>query len=369
MELKSRYFSVFNPLNPPYQGDFKRKCVSPEDKENVQGLLEIVAIELVDLIDFNQLSQLNRSFIADNLREQESDILFSVPFKRESGIDELVIYVLIEHQSTVDVAMGFRVLFYMTQIWDAQRREWELNNISKSKWRLRPILPIVFYSGDRSWNSPLTLGAMMDIPSVLSQFVPKFDTLFLSVKDTDVTDLTKTDHPFGWLLTVLQKEGASKDRIVDALVEAMSHLNTLDPEQSEQRRRAINYLLLLILHRRPTKEHQELIKLVDRHIHEMEVETMAKSMADVLREQGIEQGKAEGKAEGIEQGIEQGKIRAKQEAVIKLLQFRFNDIPKMVTDQVTSIQDLSRLDLLFEEVWEADTLDEINLQNLVSEDS
>ena len=27
-----RYFSVFslfNPLNPPYQGDFKRKCVSP----------------------------------------------------------------------------------------------------------------------------------------------------------------------------------------------------------------------------------------------------------------------------------------------------------------------------------------------------
>ena len=28
-----RYFSVFslfNPLNPPYQGDFKRKCVSPD---------------------------------------------------------------------------------------------------------------------------------------------------------------------------------------------------------------------------------------------------------------------------------------------------------------------------------------------------
>ena len=112
---------------------------------------------------------------------------------------------------------------------------------------------------------------------------------------------------------------------------------------------------------------------------------MAKSMADVLREQGIEQGIEQGKAEGIEQGIEQGKAegieqgkakgieqgktRAKQEAVIKLLQFRFNDIPKMVTDQVTSIQDLSRLDLLFEEVWEADTLDEINLQNLVSEDS
>ncbi len=37
----------------------------------------------------------------------------------------------------------------------------------------------------------------------------------------------------------------------------------LDPEQSGQRRRAISYLLLLILHRRRPEEHQELIKLVD----------------------------------------------------------------------------------------------------------
>ena len=27
--LKSRYFSVFNSLNPAYQWDFKKKCVSP----------------------------------------------------------------------------------------------------------------------------------------------------------------------------------------------------------------------------------------------------------------------------------------------------------------------------------------------------
>ena len=33
-----------------------------KDKENVQGLLEIVAIDSLNLIDFNQLSQLNRSF-------------------------------------------------------------------------------------------------------------------------------------------------------------------------------------------------------------------------------------------------------------------------------------------------------------------
>ena len=29
LDAKSSNFDVFNPLNPPYQGDFKRKCVSP----------------------------------------------------------------------------------------------------------------------------------------------------------------------------------------------------------------------------------------------------------------------------------------------------------------------------------------------------
>ena len=115
-----------------------------EDEENVRGLLEIVAAHLVGRLDFGQLSQINRSFIPDNLREQESDIVYSVPFRSESETEDLLIYILIEHQSTVDVAMGFRVLFYMTQIWDFQRREWESGNVPRSQWRLRPIIPIVF---------------------------------------------------------------------------------------------------------------------------------------------------------------------------------------------------------------------------------
>ena len=38
-----------------------------QDKENVRGLIEIVASELTALIDFNRLTQLNRSFVSDAL--------------------------------------------------------------------------------------------------------------------------------------------------------------------------------------------------------------------------------------------------------------------------------------------------------------
>ena len=328
---------------------------SARDKENVRGLLEIVASELVDLIDFSQLSQINRSFIPDNLREQESDLVFSVPLRGESETDELLIYILIEHQSTVDSTMGFRVLFYMVQIWDSQRREWESNNIPKSQWRFRSILPIVFYTGEQRWNTPLTLNAIMDIPDMFSRFVPTFDILFLSVKETDESDLTKSDHPRGWLLTVLQKEHADKEVIRTALIEAMSHINVLGEEQAQQRRRAISYLLLLILHRRPAREHEELSTLVDQHIEQPsdreEVGVMAQTMAEHL----IERGKA--------QGIEQGETRAKQEALLKLIRFRFDSVPESVTNEITLIQSLSRLDMLFEQAMTAWTLDEVDLQN------
>ncbi len=241
-----------------------------QDKENVRGLLEIIARELVDHIDFNQLTQINRSFIPDTLREQEADIVLSVPFKRELGTDEILIYILIEHQSTVDISMGFRVLYYMTQIWDFQRRESESSNILKNVLRFRPILPIVFYTGDSNWKYPLTLEPLMDIPEELSGFIPKFDILFLNVKETDLTELTKSGHPFGWLLTVLQKEQSDKETISRVIIDAISNIINLDKEQGVQLQLAINYFLLLILHRRSADEHEELIKLIDQEVPKLD---------------------------------------------------------------------------------------------------
>ena len=350
------------------------------DKENVRGLIEILASELVDLIDFSRLELQNTNFLSSKLQEQISDMIFSVPFKSGTETDELLIYILIEHQSSVDVSMGFRLLFYMMNIWDAQRQRWEQDNVSKSEWRLRPILPIVFYSGDRRWHVPLSVTAIMDIPEVLTRFVPDFDTLFLNVKEIETTELTKTDHPFGWLLTVLHNEKADKETIREALTEAITYLNTLESEQTEQRIRALHYFVMLIANRCPSDEHDELIDLVNQHSGEEEVELMAKSMADVMREegikagiaegieqgkaQGIEQGKAQGieqgKAQGIEQGKAQGEMEAKQVAIIKLLTHQFPDVPHTFVEAIHEIQERSRLDILFDQILIATSFDDID---------
>jgi predicted transposase YdaD len=111
------------------------------------------------------------------------------------------------------------------------------------------------------------------------------------------------------------------------------------------------YLLLLILHRRPAEEHNELLTLVERHTEDMEVSPMAQSMAEML----LERGKA--------QGIEQGETQAKQAVILKMIRLRFDSVPEAVTNQITQIRSHSRLDVLVEDVMTAQTLDEIDWQN------
>ena len=322
-----------------------------QDGENVRGLVELVEGELARRIDFRQITRIDRSFVPDNLREQESDMVFKAPFRSEPEADEMLIYILIEHQSSDDLTMGFRMLFYMTQVWDSQRREWESKGIPKGQWRLRPVLPIVFYTGDRKWNTPLTLDAIMDIPDALARFVPRFDALILSVKETDVAELTKTNHPLGWLLTVLRQENADTEVLSAALVKAMSHLNALDDEHAPQRVRAFLYLQLLILHRRPAREHEELRALVNQNIQRSsdrkELVNMSQSMAERL----------------FEQGIEQGRTQVKQADVLKILRLRFHAVPESITNEISLMRNLSRLDALLEQAVTAKSLNDIDFHN------
>ena len=91
-----------------------------QDPEYAKGLLRISATDFVKFMDFSRLEPLSTNFIPQDLREREADILYRVPFQTaDTETDEVIIHILIEHQSTVDELMGFRVLSYMVLIWDA----------------------------------------------------------------------------------------------------------------------------------------------------------------------------------------------------------------------------------------------------------
>ena len=330
-------------------------------RENLEALLKMVAGQLADALDFARVTQVNRSFISDELRTQESDMIFRIPFRDPTGAcEEVMVYLLIEHQSTVDPSMGLRLLSYMTQIWIEERRQWQEEKRPQGEWRLTPIVPIVFYTGTGEWKVPISLTALMDIPEVLNRFVPTFDTLLLDVNATDPEQLTQTGDPLGWLLTILRHEKSETPVMRQALLDVLQGLANWQHHPSDQYTRAIVYLFLFILHRRDAKDHQGLLQiLAEEHTHNREIVDMAESIIQISEQRGLQQGIEQGKRQGIEQGIEQGETRAKQEALLKLLHHRFQNVPETVITQVRALRSPVELDALFEKSLTAESLEDI----------
>ncbi len=312
-----------------------------QDGEYVRGLVQIIAPDIEVFLDFSRITYEKRSFISKALQERESDVLLRVPFQEDS--DELLIYILIEHQSTVDKTMGFRLLSYMVQIWESQRREWEQEELPENERRLQPIL---FYTGDRPWTVPVSLMTIMDVPEILERFVPSFDPLFLGVKEIEAEALTQSGHLLGWLLRVLQKEHSDAREISEVLTDAVSYLASVSEDFTPQIMEALRYFVQLIFHRRSLDERDALVDIIKQHIQDhKELETMAQTTAEFL----IEQGKAKGKAEG------------KQDAVLKLLQIRFQNVPETFSREISNIQNLPLLDTLLEQAMTAQSLEEIGM--------
>ena len=86
----------------------------------------------------------DRSFVDADLRDTESDLLYSI--KRKAGAPPAWLYVLLEHQSQPDRWIRFRLLKYCCRIWDRSRVQFPRER------RLRPIVPLVFYQGPGRWR-------------------------------------------------------------------------------------------------------------------------------------------------------------------------------------------------------------------------
>jgi predicted transposase/invertase (TIGR01784 family) len=100
--------------------------------------------EVSQALRWSTLTLLESSFVDEDLRASEADFLYEV--ERVSNEDSIWLYVLLEHQSTPDRWMRFRLLKYCCRIWDQSFRE------QPDQRELRVIVPLVLYQGERSWS-------------------------------------------------------------------------------------------------------------------------------------------------------------------------------------------------------------------------
>ena len=96
----------------------------------------------------------------------------------------------------------------------------------------------------------------MDLPVSLSRFVPRHETLFLSLHQTAPEMLSGS--AIAWALRTLRAADEPQDALAGILAEAVRYLETLPEASQAEWRRAMRYLLLLIRHKREPEERKAL---------------------------------------------------------------------------------------------------------------
>jgi len=117
------------------------------------------------------------------LEERRSDVLFRV----ELGGREALLYLLLEHQSSSDPLMPFRLLRYMVRIWDGYLAE-------HPEAKLLPaIVPMVVHHSANGWRAPTAFTDIVDLDELAStdlrRHLPSFELLLDDLSTTRDEDL------------------------------------------------------------------------------------------------------------------------------------------------------------------------------------
>ncbi|HEY3243458.1 MAG TPA: Rpn family recombination-promoting nuclease/putative transposase [Phycisphaerae bacterium] len=272
--------------------------------DRLQAIMRLCHEELADRLDFSRLEVIERSFILDDYREREADLVVRLPYRAPDGERQVIVYLLLEHQSTVDRWMPLRLLFSMACLWDTQRRE-----IGDAKRQLSPIIPMVFYTGSLPWTATREVRALVESPPELLRLVPHFDIMYLGLADVPAARLEGVG-PVGWVLRSVQRIEAGKSEFADVLGRAARAIRALF---GDEWRELASFLVALVTYRRPTEERDELQTVLQSAAADVtrrrELDQMSQTYAEYQFELGREKGREEAREALCDVILEQGTHR------------------------------------------------------------
>jgi len=123
-------------------------------KEVIRDLIcGFVKQDWIKELDFDSLERVSDTFVTDDIRDREDDIIWRLRL----GPSWLYVYLLIEFQSTVDNTMAIRIMTYIGLLYQ------DLIKTKKvpSGEKLPPVLPIVLYNGALRWNAPVEVSELI----------------------------------------------------------------------------------------------------------------------------------------------------------------------------------------------------------------
>jgi hypothetical protein len=125
-------------------------------------LLYFIDEDFIKDLDFTSLERMDKSFVTDDFKEKESDIIYKIHFKE----NDIYIYLLIEFQSTVDQFMAIRINRYLAEFYEF------LSHTVKGK-EVPAAFPVMLYNGRDKWTASIKIQDLIR-SSIPDKYIPHF---------------------------------------------------------------------------------------------------------------------------------------------------------------------------------------------------
>ncbi|YCI30649.1 Rpn family recombination-promoting nuclease/putative transposase [Erwinia sp. PK3-005] len=268
----------------PHDATFRQFLSQPEIARDFMELHLPAALRAI--CDLSTLKLESGSFVEPDLRQYFSDILYSLKTSEGAGY----IHVLIEHQSSPDRHMAFRLIRYAVA---AMQR-----HIEAGHKKLPLVIPVLFYVGKRS-PYPYSMRWLdeFDHPEVAERL---YSGAFPLVDVTVIPDDDIMNHRSMAALTLLQKHIQQRD--IATLADRLVTLLMADYLSSSQVMALIHYLIQA----GETADSEALVRELAQRVPQHGDALM--TIAEQLEQKGIEKGIEKGIQLGRQQGRNEGKL-------------------------------------------------------------
>ncbi|EGA3816299.1 Rpn family recombination-promoting nuclease/putative transposase [Salmonella enterica] len=281
--------------NTPHDAFFKQFLMHPD---TARDFLDIhLPAEIRGICDLDTLRLESSHSVEESLKEQYSDVLYSVKMQGTSGY----IHVLIEHQSTADKKMAFRMMRYAIAA---------MHRLLKDENGPLPlVVPLLFYQ-EKTSPYPLSM-------SWLDMFaLPELARRIYS-------------EPFPLVdITVIPDDDIMQHRRI-ALLERLVTLISAEYTTESQ----LNSLLSYMVQRGHTDQPQVFYRELANRLPQ---EESMMTLAEWFEEQGMQKGGREGMLEGKREVLQEGKTEERRNIARRMLE---SGMTREAVAQITTLTD------------------------------
>ena len=239
-------------------------------KNKNEFIKQFVNSELENELTENNLEIYDRKFITNNFTEIESDIIYKVKNKS--------VYFIIEHQSTIDKNMSYRMLEYISEV---IREHMQYKGSQTEKYP--NIIPIVINTNSRKWNASTKYSLNTEKIRGINKSYIEAEYIVVDINNYTNEELYNKSTMLSYLMLL---EKAKTKEEYEKTIEKM--INTLRKEDINKMARFVKYILGQVL------EEEEIEKIIE----ELSKKGGKSSMPTAL-ERFMLQERQEGKTEAL----------------------------------------------------------------------